>query len=53
MLSLSISYNDFLKIHDFGDKQPGGDEASIEGCNSGPTGHDFTDNSNTPYVMPN
>ncbi len=22
------------------------DEASNEGCNSGPTGHDFTDNSN-------
>jgi hypothetical protein len=25
-------------------QQPGGDEASNEGCNSGPTGHDFTDN---------
>jgi len=23
----------------------GGDGASNEGCNSGPTGHDFTDNS--------
>jgi hypothetical protein len=27
-------------------QQPGGDEASNEGCNSGPTGHDFPDNSN-------
>jgi hypothetical protein len=26
--------------------QPGGDEASNEGCNSGPTGHDFTDKTN-------
>jgi len=26
-------------------QQPGGDEASNEGCNSGPTGHDFLDNS--------
>jgi hypothetical protein len=26
-------------------QQPGGDEASNEGCNSGPTGHDFPDNS--------
>jgi len=25
--------------------QPGGDEASNEGCNSGPTGKGFTDNS--------
>jgi len=25
-------------------QQPGGDEASNEGCNSDPTGHDFTDN---------
>jgi len=28
-------------------QQPGEDEASNEGCNSGPTGHDFADNSNT------
>jgi hypothetical protein len=28
-------------------QQPGGDEASNERCNSGPRGHDFTDNSNT------
>jgi hypothetical protein len=26
-------------------QQPGGDEASNEGCNSGPRGHDFTGNS--------
>jgi hypothetical protein len=28
-------------------QQPGGDEASNEGCNSGPFGHDLTDNSNS------
>jgi hypothetical protein len=33
------------KISWFCAQQPGGDEASNEGCNSGPTGHDFTDNS--------
>ncbi len=29
-----------------------GDEASNEGCNSGPTGHDFTDNSNLWKTKP-
>jgi len=33
------------KIPWFCAQQPGGDEPSNEGCNSGPTGHDFTDNS--------
>jgi len=34
-----------IKFHDFEDNsQEGRDEASNEGCNSGPTGHDFTDN---------
>ncbi len=48
MLSLSISYPDLIKFHDFADnKQAGGDEASSnKGCNSGPRGHDFMDNSN-------
>jgi hypothetical protein len=47
MLSFSISYPYLIKFHDFADNsQPGEDEASNEGCNSGPTGHDFTDNSN-------
>jgi hypothetical protein len=27
-----------IKFHDFAEQQPGGDEASNEGCNSGPTG---------------
>jgi hypothetical protein len=27
-------------------QQPEGEEASNKGCNSGPRGHDFTDNSN-------
>jgi hypothetical protein len=36
-----------IKFHDFADnKQPRGDEASNRGCNSGPRGHDFPDNSN-------
>jgi len=29
----------------------GGDEASNEGCNSGPTGHDFMDNSILLFKM--
>jgi hypothetical protein len=29
-------------------KHPGKDEASNEGCNLGPTWHDFIDNSITP-----
>jgi hypothetical protein len=36
----------FNKISWLCRQQPGGDEASNEGCNSGPTGRDFTDNSN-------
>jgi hypothetical protein len=36
----------FNKISWFCGQQPGGDEAANEGCNSGPTGHDFMDNSN-------
>jgi len=35
----------FNKISLLCGQQPGGDEASNEGCNSGPRGHDFTDNS--------
>jgi hypothetical protein len=42
----------FSKISWLCRQQPGGDEASNEGFNSGPTEHDFTDNSNTPYMMP-
>jgi len=42
MLSFSISYPYFNKISWLcGQQQPG----SNEGCNSGPTGHDFTHNS--------
>jgi len=37
----------FNKISRLCRQQPGGDEASNEGCNSGPAGHDFTDNSIT------
>jgi hypothetical protein len=48
-LSLSISYPYLIKFHVFVDKQPRGDaawnEACNSGCNSGPTGHDFCDNS--------
>ncbi len=33
----------FNKISWLCRQQPGGDEASNERCNSGPTGHDFTD----------
>ncbi len=36
----------FNKISWLCGQQPGGDEASNEGCNSGPTGHDFRYNSN-------
>jgi hypothetical protein len=53
ILSFSFSYPYLIKFHDFADKnsQPGGDEASNEGSNSGPTGHDFTtDNSNISGV---
>jgi len=35
----------FNKISCLWGQQPGGDEASNEACNSGPIGHDFTDNS--------
>ncbi len=36
----------FNKISWLCGQPPGGDEASNEGCNSGPIGHDFTDNFN-------
>jgi hypothetical protein len=36
----------FNKISWLCRQQPGGDEASNEGSNSGPTGHDFPDNPN-------
>jgi hypothetical protein len=36
----------FNKISWLCEQQPGGDEASNEGCNSVPTVYDFTDNSN-------
>jgi len=36
----------FSKISLLCRQQPGGDEASNEGCNSGPREHDFMDNSN-------
>jgi len=36
----------FNKISLLCRQQPGGGEASNEGCNSSPRGHDFTDNSN-------
>jgi hypothetical protein len=45
ILSLSISPL-FNKISWLCGQQPREDEASNEGCNSGPTGHDLTDNSN-------
>jgi hypothetical protein len=45
ILSLSISIPLFNKISLLCGQQPGGDEAPNEGCNSGPTGHDFRDNS--------
>jgi len=51
MLSLSISYPYLIEFHDFADKHPRGDEASSEGCNSGPTGHDFPDNSNIYLII--
>jgi hypothetical protein len=35
----------FNKISLLCRQQPEGDEAPNEGCNSGPTGHDFRDNS--------
>jgi hypothetical protein len=36
----------FIKISRLCGQRPGGDEASNEGCNSGPTtGHEFMDNS--------
>jgi hypothetical protein len=35
----------FNKISLLCGQQPGGDEASNEGCNSGATVHDFTNNS--------
>jgi hypothetical protein len=48
ILSFSISYPYLIEFQDFADNsQEGGDEASNEGCNSGPTGHDFTNNSIT------
>jgi len=34
----------FNKISWLCGQQPGGDETSNEGCNSGPVGHDFMDN---------
>ncbi len=41
----------FNKISWLCGQQPGGDEASNEGWNSGPRGHDFTDNSNITRVF--
>jgi hypothetical protein len=41
----------FNKIWCLCGQQPGGDEAPNEGCNSGPTGHDFTDNSIIMYHL--
>jgi hypothetical protein len=49
ILSLRISYPDLIKFHDFAHNSQEGDEASNEGCNSGPTRHDFTDNSINDY----
>jgi hypothetical protein len=39
-----VSYPYLIKFQEFANNSPGGDEASNEGCNSGSTGHDFTDN---------
>jgi len=36
----------FSKISLLCRQEPGGDEVSNEGCNSGPKEHDFPDNSN-------
>jgi hypothetical protein len=47
ILSLHFSYPCLIQYHDFACGQHRGvDEASNDGCNSGPTRHDFTDNSN-------
>ncbi len=43
-VSSSVSYPCLIKFHDFVDNSQEGDEASNERCNSGPKGHDFTDN---------
>jgi len=45
MLGLSISYPNLIKFHDFVDNSQEGMKHSNEGSNSGPTGHDFMDNS--------
>jgi len=54
--SLSISYPDLIKFHDFADNSHcagGYGEASNEECNSDPTRHDhgFTDNSILSVVV--
>jgi len=41
----------FNKISWLCGQHPGGDEALNEGCNSGSTGHDFTDNSNAQQFL--
>jgi hypothetical protein len=47
ILGLSISYPYLIKFHDFVDNsQEVMKKGSNEGFNSGPTGHDFMDNSN-------
>jgi len=43
-LSLSISYPYLINFHDFVDNSQEGTKHQMRGCNSGPTGHDFTDN---------
>jgi hypothetical protein len=46
MLSLSISYPYLIKFPNFADNSQEGMKHQMGGWNSGPTGHDFPDNSN-------
>ncbi len=53
MLSFSISYPYLIEFHDFADNIHEGmkHQIGVGGCNSGPTGHGFPDNSNIYFLF--
>jgi hypothetical protein len=51
MVSLSISDLYLIEFHDFADSIQERMKHQIGGCNSGPTGHDFLDNSNIYFLF--
>jgi hypothetical protein len=49
IVSLSVSYAYLIKFHDFAHNSQEEMKHEMTGCNSGPTGHDFTDNFIGPW----